>query len=537
MRKAFGRSNELPRLWLRFCLVLSLLGSSVTLAQTGEPVKLLFLGPTHPVLIEFEFLAGRFSISEVRSNYAKEVFKLLDEDENQILDEHEARQIPKEGRLRVGVDRMEEDWVSVDVSPEDGKISFAELEQHISSALGPTLSVERAPPKLAATVRLFSDLDGNSDGKISQDEVKTGLEILHSFDFDDDETLSVAELQPFPLSVVQAQRETQAEEEPVPMFFLRNQEEIEAAITGAFQHYRAENTLSAKLLVGLHEREFSRFDLNDDGAWDHDDLELYLKRARPDYMMEVSLSPPLVTVRKGEYQGEKRPTTLIGKLPVEWIARNNAYQQFDATRLYLVRFIMSDVDKNRYLDPMEFAGLQANASFEEVDIDGNSQVTRDEIKFFFTMDGMASQSRLILSLSNETKTLFEILDKNLDRRLSSREFMEGPGSIAEFDLNQDQALLPDELNSKFRVTFTQPKLFEIDPLRDQNTMMNQRQGIVRPQTSGPLWFGRMDDNLDGEVSWREFLGPRDKFDELDQNSDNYITLSEAEAAEAQRSTE
>ena len=81
---------------------------------------------------------------------------------------------------------------------------------------------------------------------------------------------------------------------------------------------------------------------------------------------------------------------------------------------------MSDMDKNKYLDPMEFTGLQANVSFEAVDLDANQQVTREEIKFFFSMDGLAAQSRLILSLSNETKTLFEILDANLDRRLNPR---------------------------------------------------------------------------------------------------------------------
>lgn len=512
----------------------ALLMTSPAVAQSGSPSKLLFLGPNRPVLFEMEFIAGRFSIAEMRSRYAAEVFKQLDTNENQQLDAEEAKQIPSEGRLQVGVDRLGDKWITADVSPQDGKVSLEELSTHISSALGPTLSIERAPPKLAATVRLFSDLDGNNDGKISADEVEQGLQILKSFDFDDDETLSVAELQPFPLSVIQAQQVEQAGEEPVPMFFLKGDEDVEAAIAGVFSHYRTTEQIPASTISGLSEREFSRFDLNDDRAWDHDDLELYLKRAPTDYTMEVSLSPPRVTVKKGEYTGNSRPSTLIGGMPVEWIARNNAYQQFDATRLYLIRFIMSDRDKNKYLDPMEFTGLQANVSFEAVDLDTNQQVTREEIKFFFSMDGMAAQSRLILSLSNETKTLFEILDANLDRRLNPREFMNGRKSLAEYDLNKDEALLPDELNSQFRVTFTQPKLFETDPARAQNNMMNQRQGIVRPETSGPVWFGRMDDNLDGEVSWREFLGPREKFDELDLNNDNFLELSEAEAAESQR---
>ncbi len=533
------RAGTITRRTIIFAIVapVFLLAPTFLFAQQAASTRLLFLGPTRPVILELEFVAGRFSIQEMRSKYATEVFKQLDQDGSGQLDADEARQIPTKGRLRVGVDRLEEKWQQLDSSPIDQQVSLRELTAHLQSALGPPLTIEKAPPKLAATVRLYEDLDLNGDGKIAGDEVEQGLNILRAFDFDDDETLSVAELQPFPLSVVQAQQQAAVDEEPVPIHFIRNDEEIVAAVEGFLSHYKSGESVVATLLTGLNEREFGRFDLNDDQEWDKDDMELYLKRGRADYLLKVSLAPPRVEVLKGDHSGTKRPTINIGGMPVEWRAKSQIHQQFDATRLYLIRFIMSDADKNRYLNPQEFAGLQADVPFETVDLDENQQVTREEIKFFFTMDGLAAQSRLVLSLSNETKTLFEILDANIDRRLSPREFTEGQERLLQYDLNQDQALLPDELNSQFRVTFTQPKLFETDPNRNQNAMMNQRQGIVRQETSGPVWFGRMDDNLDGEVSWREFLGPRDKFDELDLNSDNYLEKSEAGAAEALRDAE
>ncbi len=531
--------QQKTRRMINFSVVVStiLLTPNFLFAQRAASTRLLFLGPTRPVILEIEFVAGRFNIEEMRSKYATEVFKQLDANENGQLDADEAQQIPTEGRLRVGVDRLEEKWKQLDVTPTDDQISLHELTAHLQLSLGPPLTIEKAPPKLAATVRLYEDLDLNSDGKISGDEVEQGLNVLRAFDFDDDETLSVAELQPFPLSVVQAQQQAAVDEEPVPIHFIRNDEEISEAVDGFLSHYKSANAVAAVLLTGLKEKEFGRFDLNDDKTWDKDDLELFLKRGRADYILKVSLAPPVVEVVKGDFTGTRRPTINIGGMPVEWRAKSQIHQQFDATRLFLTRFIMSDADKNRYLDPMEFAGLQADVPFEAVDLDENQQVTREEIKFFFTMDGLAAQSRLVLSLSNETKTLFEILDEDIDRRLSPREFVQGQERLLQYDLNQDQALLPDELNSQFRVTFTQPKLFETDPTRNQNTMMNQRQGIVRQETSGPVWFGRMDDNIDGEVSWREFLGSREKFDELDLNDDNYLEMSEAEAAEALRNTE
>ena len=48
---------------------------------------------------------------------------------------------------------------------------------------------------------------------------------------------------------------------------------------------------------------------------------------------------------------------------------------------------------------------------------------------------------------------------------------------------------------------------------------------------GPVWFQRMDRNGDGDVSWREFFGPRDVFHKLDADHDLLIDPMEAAAAE------
>ena len=48
-----------------------------------------------------------------------------------------------------------------------------------------------------------------------------------------------------------------------------------------------------------------------------------------------------------------------------------------------------------------------------------------------------------------------------------------------------------------------------------------------PTTTGPGWFQRMDRNHDGEISRREFLGPRPLFDRYDKNGDGVIEPGEA----------
>ena len=49
---------------------------------------------------------------------------------------------------------------------------------------------------------------------------------------------------------------------------------------------------------------------------------------------------------------------------------------------------------------------------------------------------------------------------------------------------------------------------------------------------GPLWFRRMDRNRDGDVSWREFLGPSDRFVRIDADGDTLIDAAEAANASA-----
>jgi Ca2+-binding EF-hand superfamily protein len=45
--------------------------------------------------------------------------------------------------------------------------------------------------------------------------------------------------------------------------------------------------------------------------------------------------------------------------------------------------------------------------------------------------------------------------------------------------------------------------------------------------NAPAWFFKMDRNRDGEVSRREFPGPRAAFDRLDADRDGAIDAAEA----------
>jgi len=58
----------------------------------------------------------------------------------------------------------------------------------------------------------------------------------------------------------------------------------------------------------------------------------------------------------------------------------------------------------------------------------------------------------------------------------------------------------------------------------------QAPAFQQRRPSGPIWFQRMDKNNDGDLSWNEFLGPREIFHQLDTDHDSLLDPQEAAKA-------
>ncbi|MCA9078914.1 MAG: hypothetical protein KDA58_00085 [Planctomycetaceae bacterium] len=507
----------------------------------AQTYRFVFLGPKSPVLMEVQIQAGPFGLDQVRQRYAQGAFERLDQDHNGMLDSSEAAAIPLGGRFIATAKKIGTDWKEHDTEPTDDLLSLEELRRCLDVQLGPPLTVERQVPRLTQTVRLYEELDTNGDQSISPEEFDEGLRRLQRSDFDDDEALSVAELQPFPLSVVQAQQMADARDpdQELPLVLATTTTERERAAERILTTYGAAQPLTNAEQLGISERFFRAFDMDKEGSLNAAELVRYLEKSPAQLNLSVSLAPPQVALGRigsGEtvtvISSGGRPVLDLAGVPVEYVARNKARDLRDQVSLFKIRLRTSDADKNGYLDRGEFAGLQAPAQFEDVDLDGNEQVVADEIDLYFTLDGLAAQSRLVATLSNEAKVLFNLLDANSDNRLTERELRDATNVLTEYDRNGDGALGSSELASRFRITISQPELIDVRVDTAMNTAA--RQGIVREEASGPLWFRRMDRNLDGDVSWREFPGSQADFAAIDQDADGLITLPEAERAEAMR---
>jgi len=102
--------------------------------------------------------------------------------------------------------------------------------------------------------------------------------------------------------------------------------------------------------------------------------------------------------------------------------------------------------------------------------------------------------------------------------------------VMSWDGDGDGRVSPDEVPYHFQVTIARSGLHG---LTSGGVGAPVPQSMAATQTAapaaGPDWFHKMDRNHDGDVSRREFLGPRDQFDRLDRDNDGLIDADEASA--------
>ncbi len=140
---------------------------------------------------------------------------------------------------------------------------------------------------------------------------------------------------------------------------------------------------------------------------------------------------------------------------------------------------------------------------------------------------------LVVTTDDQGRAIFGILDLDRDRRLGAREVMRTVDRVMSWDGDGDGRVSADEIPYHFQVTIARGGLKGLTG-----------EGVVAPgpgsiagsrgagSSAGPEWFQKMDRNHDGDVSRREFLGPRDQFDRLDRDNDGLIDLDEATAGGA-----
>ena len=508
-----------------------------TVQAQPDRFDLLFFAPAHPVVVRFQVRIGESGITAYRRRYTDQLFRTLDAKRDGLLSRAEVTRVERLGEIASRFATLTRTWKDFDTKPADDRLSPDEFSRVVQGALGPPFDVSLQSRSATRSAELFTRLDQNNDGLLVASEVASGAQQLRRLDLDDDETLSVKELDPLQYESTRAELR--------PFVALANADHLLLAnriIARYGQPNTAANTAATSIAtkrLGLAAKTARTLDRDGDGRLNRVELLAYLDHPTPHETINASLPDPrtrrtrLEVVGGPASRGLPRLSRPWGGWTVQLRAKNARSDRLLTTKFYRLRFFVADANKNRYIEPGEFPQLMlTGASFEMVDADNDGKVMRDELTEFIKDQTAVQQSRLLLNVTHKSRSLFDLLDANSDRRLSEREFREGYSRLRTVDSDRDGRISRTDLSGDYVLTLevARAALFTNDAMAMPAPQV-PRTASTLDKRAGPSWFQRMDRNGDGDVSGREFLGGLALFTRMDRNRDGLISLQEAKVLE------
>ena len=557
-----------------------LLTAVTVFASDSPPVEtdqVLYLADSGVVVLQLSVVVEGGGPKQCHEKFVDSLLKSLDKNGDGVVTVDEARGkilTAREARQMqlVAADGNAADS-SPDISPKDGRISRAELLAYFKRIGLLPFSVKLQPrtPELdpntgaaanpAGETALFGRLDVNGDKKLSVDELANALEVLRKLDRDNDETISVAELRPLaaPPRAVNRPGMNNAPPPAMPFVSLASGESVPKLIRRVIDKYdsadsadaaksgvaslSAKNQKLSRMELGLPESEFVKYDVDGDGQLDFAELRQFVTSAAPTLELTINVTTGKIEAGKVEAtvnQNGKIRTTADGAahLPIGTaqisISVIPTTEAFDPEAAIKPLFLAVDADANGYLEKSEAPdNALFGATFADLDADKNGKLYLNEIVEYLKPRLDAARNRVELTIVEQGRTLFDILDSDRDGRLAHREVRSIADKLALWDANGDGQLSEDEIPLQYRMIAAHGSLPNLGVLRSDVAAMNQR-GRPDARSAGPVWFRKMDRNSDGEISRREFLGELELFEKLDLNKDGAIELNEAVQAKSDK---
>src|SRR5262249_47335312 len=162
------------------------------------------------------------------------------------------------------------------------------------------------------------------------------------------------------------------------------------------------------------------------------------------------------------------------------------------------------------------------------DRDGDGKIYMREVDEFVDRQSNAARSQMVLSVADQGRAIFALVDLNRDRHLGVREIRGAVARVSSWGRHGDGLIRSDEIPHHYELSIGRGQMTAVGMSSSPSPVLSSPAASRAPE--GPNWFRRMDRNRDGDISRREFLGPRAAFERLDADGDGLISAAEAAAA-------